>query len=572
MAAKTVRFQVDSRLARLLSQEYPSTEKALKELVDNAWDADAENVHISLPAPMSDAPIVISDDGTGMTPAELESHYLAIARDRRDHRGERTAGKQRLVKGRKGIGKFAGLMAAAEMTLETRTRGTLSRFTLRMKDLAGVEDIEHLPIQIDTERCDAELHGTTITLHSLHGELAFPDAARMRQILIFEYQASKREEWRALLKQRDIVQPEADVHTVAADPYQLVGNDPSPTLESYGEHYRQWDGINQLIADLRQVPAQLPELRAATRRRFYGLRLKMLLEGMEEQAENLAVQETQTSISRDTIGLREQQLAALLQAARATLDGVIEEELLAAIKAQPPKDVVHDFLAPRMETAIRQWWNEQNAVLNKQMSELNNPVPALSAGPAPKEPRGPKEASRQAGGGRNHGVRVDSIFKKMKDLLQDHQEGQIGMSLSKAKEELGKFDGVSSLEEYLKLAGKSGKFKTEEAAEAARDALRLQGWISFVPVVVELGGLIMDVVDNEQRKVELRKRREELRDQVRKQATAIAQTAWEKWQRPAHEFQQLLQQERDQLAQQHMRLNLQLTELQRGSARLRQIL
>jgi len=386
------------------------------------------------------------------------------------------------------------------------------------------------------------------------------------------YQASKREEWRALLKQRDIVQPEADVHTVAADPYQLVGNDPSPTLESYGEHYRQWDGINQLIADLRQVPAQLPELRAATRRRFYGLRLKMLLEGMEEQAENLAVQETQTSISRDTIGLREQQLAALLQAARATLDGVIEEELLAAIKAQPPKDAVHDFLAPRMETAIRQWWNEQNAVLNKQMSELNNPVPALSAGPAPKELRGPKEASRQAGGGRNHGVRVDSIFKKMKDLLQDHQEGQIGMSLSKAKEELGKFDGVSSLEEYLKLAGKSGKFKTEEAAEAARDALRLQGWISFVPVVVELGGLIMDVVDNEQRKVELRKRREELRDQVRKQATAIAQTAWEKWQRPAHEFQQLLQQERDQLAQQHMRLNLQLTELQRGSARLRQIL
>lgn len=187
MAAKTARFQVDSRLARLLSQEYPSTEKALKELVDNAWDADAENVHISLPAPMTDAPIVISDDGSGMTRAELESHYLAIARDRRDHRGERTAGKQRLVKGRKGIGKFAGLMAAAEMTLETRTRGTLSRFTLRMKDLAGVEDIEHLPIQIDTERCDPESHGTTITLHSLHSELAFPDAARMRQVLIFEY-------------------------------------------------------------------------------------------------------------------------------------------------------------------------------------------------------------------------------------------------------------------------------------------------------------------------------------------------------------------------------------------------
>lgn len=71
MAAKTARFQVDSRLARLLSQEYPSTEKALKELVDNAWDADAENVHISLPAPMTDGPIVISDDGSGMTRQSL---------------------------------------------------------------------------------------------------------------------------------------------------------------------------------------------------------------------------------------------------------------------------------------------------------------------------------------------------------------------------------------------------------------------------------------------------------------------------------------------------------------------
>jgi hypothetical protein len=44
-----------------------------------------------------------------------------------------------------------------------------------------------LPIQIETERCDRDLHGTAITLHSLHGELAFPDAARMRQVLIFEY-------------------------------------------------------------------------------------------------------------------------------------------------------------------------------------------------------------------------------------------------------------------------------------------------------------------------------------------------------------------------------------------------
>ncbi|WLH02032.1 hypothetical protein PSH92_03945 [Pseudomonas beijingensis] len=37
-------FQVDSRLGTLPSQNYSTTGEALKELVDNAWDADAEEV------------------------------------------------------------------------------------------------------------------------------------------------------------------------------------------------------------------------------------------------------------------------------------------------------------------------------------------------------------------------------------------------------------------------------------------------------------------------------------------------------------------------------------------------
>lgn len=56
MSRAHLRFQVDSRLATLLSQEYPSSERALKELVDNAWDADAEQVTILLPKPLSGDP------------------------------------------------------------------------------------------------------------------------------------------------------------------------------------------------------------------------------------------------------------------------------------------------------------------------------------------------------------------------------------------------------------------------------------------------------------------------------------------------------------------------------------
>lgn len=187
MSRAHLRFQVDSRLATLLSQEYSSSERALKELVDNAWDADAQQVTIVLPKPMSGDPIVIQDDGTGMTEEELRRHYLSIATDRRSRRGERTVGKNRLVKGRKGIGKFAGLMAAAVMTVETRARGRLCRITLRLDDLSQVEDIEQLDIGLHTEPCGPELHGTTITLCDLHQGLAYPDANRLRQILLQDY-------------------------------------------------------------------------------------------------------------------------------------------------------------------------------------------------------------------------------------------------------------------------------------------------------------------------------------------------------------------------------------------------
>jgi HSP90 family molecular chaperone len=184
---KQTRFQVDSRLASLLSQEYSSTEKALKELVDNAWDADAKHIFISLPSPMSSDPIIIRDDGSGMTSEEVERHYLKIAADRRLLRGVRTPVLNRLVKGRKGVGKFAGLMAASRMKLETASGGLVTSFELELNHLNTVVDIEHLPISLKVETCDARLNGTTITLSNLHSGFAYPDATKFKQILLQEY-------------------------------------------------------------------------------------------------------------------------------------------------------------------------------------------------------------------------------------------------------------------------------------------------------------------------------------------------------------------------------------------------
>ena len=143
---KAANFQVDTRLAVLLGENYQSTERALKELIDNAWDADADNAWITLPAPMTTDPIIIRDDGSGMTEREVRQEYLFIANDRSSRKGTQTPQKKRQVKGRKGVGKFAGLSAARMMELTTYVRGAKVSITVDRKELqeAG-RDIERVP-------------------------------------------------------------------------------------------------------------------------------------------------------------------------------------------------------------------------------------------------------------------------------------------------------------------------------------------------------------------------------------------------------------------------------------------
>lgn len=188
LTKQAAHFKVDPRLAALLGETYRSTEQALKELVDNAWDADAENVWIGLPSPMTGESIIIRDDGTGMTEQELRKEYLVVARDRRSRKGELTNKNKRHVKGRKGIGKFAGLMAADVMTLITSARGIATNLTIPKQEILATEkDLEKIDLPVMTSECDPTSHGTTITLSHLNQSLSFPDADSLRQLLILEY-------------------------------------------------------------------------------------------------------------------------------------------------------------------------------------------------------------------------------------------------------------------------------------------------------------------------------------------------------------------------------------------------
>jgi len=158
---------------------YQSPVASIAELISNAWDADARQVHVTLPPHVRGrGEVVIQDDGEGMTLRQCQDRYLKVGYNRRkDRNSERTSGG-RPVMGRKGIGKFAGFGIANVLEVETVSAETGEKtvFRLDVERLTGTETetsvgqdgmevdvLEYLP----PDESRRSQHGTRIRLHQL---------------------------------------------------------------------------------------------------------------------------------------------------------------------------------------------------------------------------------------------------------------------------------------------------------------------------------------------------------------------------------------------------------------------
>ena len=157
-------------------QMYQSSVAATAELIANAWDADAKNINVKLPANLSGNPtIIVRDDGLGMTFEQCQKLYLNIGRNRRiDDETDKTP-SGRPVLGRKGIGKFAGFGISELLEVDTTSAETGERtvFHLDLNDLRGDEYIGTTPKEVpiilrEQENASRiENSGTIITLKNL---------------------------------------------------------------------------------------------------------------------------------------------------------------------------------------------------------------------------------------------------------------------------------------------------------------------------------------------------------------------------------------------------------------------
>ena len=95
---------------------YSNTAAALTELIANAWDADATEVHINISDDKSS--ITIIDNGHGMTVYDLNEKFLKVAYKRRLSSPNSPSGRP--VMGRKGIGKLALFSIAGHVDITSK--------------------------------------------------------------------------------------------------------------------------------------------------------------------------------------------------------------------------------------------------------------------------------------------------------------------------------------------------------------------------------------------------------------------------------------------------------------------
>jgi hypothetical protein len=158
---ETIPVTVDkSHLITIGEKLYSQSTELVRELVNNAYDADATEVHVTI----TEEEIVVRDNGSGMDLEGLKQYFNIGSQEKRLH--PRSARLRRERIGQFGIGKFATLSACGSFTVTTQCGAFAATVTFDKEAWEQAGDRWDLPLAIhppDPDRGDS----TTVTLTKL---------------------------------------------------------------------------------------------------------------------------------------------------------------------------------------------------------------------------------------------------------------------------------------------------------------------------------------------------------------------------------------------------------------------
>jgi len=152
-ATGKINVRLSYRIVELFSEGlYASPNKAVEELVANAFDAGAQTVQVILSTNLhdQDASIVVIDDGEGMGVEGLKQHWLIGVSNKRSLGDKLPRGRQQI--GQFGIGKLATYVLSERLTHISKHRG---KYYSTSMDFSAIDrrvekEIEpKVPIKID---------------------------------------------------------------------------------------------------------------------------------------------------------------------------------------------------------------------------------------------------------------------------------------------------------------------------------------------------------------------------------------------------------------------------------------
>lgn len=171
MAQESIHIRFDkSHLLTIGEKLYGESLELIRELVCNAYDADAQNVWINV-APET---LTVRDDGWGMNEEGLREYFNIGSRNKRESPVSPYFKRPRI--GQFGIGKFASLAACKRFRVTTQQSDFRAEVCFD-KDVWNESDEWHVPLMrlpLTTDDRD----GTTITLEALTRSFALPDIER----------------------------------------------------------------------------------------------------------------------------------------------------------------------------------------------------------------------------------------------------------------------------------------------------------------------------------------------------------------------------------------------------------
>lgn len=118
---------------------YSTLPPVVAELIANSQDADATEVHIHL-KDNGDKEIIVSDNGHGMSFAEINEKFLRIGRNRRNDERSQTSPGGRKVIGKKGLGKLSFFGIAHEIEVQTMQGNKRNSFLMKWGDILSDGD------------------------------------------------------------------------------------------------------------------------------------------------------------------------------------------------------------------------------------------------------------------------------------------------------------------------------------------------------------------------------------------------------------------------------------------------